>query len=73
MTTYTTIGSVRGECGHRHKSIATAVRCIDKDDRGCKRSCGSDAYSDRVVRYTGGAKLPQDDYEDIAAGVYDAR
>ena len=43
---YTTWGSVRGCCGHMHKTADAAERCIAKDDRGCKMQGG---YSDRVV------------------------
>ena len=45
-TVYTTIGSVRGCCGHRHKSREAAERCLAEDQRGCERQGG---YSDRVV------------------------
>ena len=73
MSTYTTSGSVRGDCGHQHRTIGAAVRCIDTDDRGCKRSCGQDAYSDRRVIQGDGELLATADYEDIASGAYDAR
>ena len=48
MTTivYTTTGSVRGTCGHKHRSIRTAYKCVLRDHRGCVSQGG---YSDRHV------------------------
>ena len=43
---YTTKGSVRGECGHKHKTPEAAIACCDKDRRGCAEQNG---YSDREV------------------------
>ena len=43
---YTTIGDVRGCCGHKHRSIEAAKACIEKDHRGCNKQGG---YSDRTV------------------------
>ena len=53
-TTYTTFGSVRGGCGHRHKTLESARRCLDKDQSGCGSQGG---YSDREVVLVG-----DDDY-----------
>ena len=39
-------GSVRGECGHRHRSPEGAEQCAIDDDRACRVSGG---YSDRLV------------------------
>ena len=47
-TTYFAIGSVRGWCGHHHRTIAAAVECKMKDHGGC-RSLPGNAYSDRSV------------------------
>ena len=47
-TTYTTLGSVRGGCGHAHRTLATALRCRRRDDAACG-SVGGGAYSDRRV------------------------
>jgi hypothetical protein len=44
---FTTWGSVRGCCGHAHRSIEAAVKCIKADRAACKRQGG---YSDREVR-----------------------
>lgn len=55
---YTTTGSVRGCCGHKHRSIVTAKRCIDNDQAGCATQGG---YSDRdVIRYDG-SELSEDE------------
>ena len=43
---YTTTGSVRGECGHWHRSLRGAIRCIERDQKGCR---GQGGYSDRCV------------------------
>lgn len=45
---YVAEGSVRGECGHRHKSASAAYRCACKDANDCSRLAGN-AYSDRSV------------------------
>lgn len=47
MSEYTTWGDVRGGCGHRHKTIAAAEQCIERDSAGCQRQGG---YTDRHVR-----------------------
>ena len=46
MRYYVAYGSVRGSCGHRHRTIGSAQRCIDSDMSGCARQGG---YSDRYV------------------------
>lgn len=58
-TYYTTLGSVRGCCGHRHSSIRTAAKCLAKDRRAVQSRYPSRfptrAYSDRrVVRVPDG-------------------
>lgn len=47
-THYVAHGSVRGSCGHKHRSIATAQACCDRDQFDC-RSLGGGHYSDRSV------------------------
>lgn len=48
MNTYWTCeGSVRGECGKRHRTEDAAVAHCREDDRAVKRGHGSSAYSDR--------------------------
>lgn len=47
---YTTYGSVRGQCGHRHTTLDLAVLCLMKDRRDCKTQGG---YSDREIMLVG--------------------
>lgn len=64
MTAFTTTGPVRGDCGHRHRSIEAALDCIGRDGRGCRASSGPAAYSDRrVVALGGDAQRPLTDLE----------
>jgi len=44
---YTTWGSVRGCCGHAHRTLSGAERCLNRDRLGCFRQGG---YSDRQIR-----------------------
>ena len=44
--TYTCYGSVRGCCGHEHRTEDAAFRCIERDTRGCASHGG---YSDRQI------------------------
>lgn len=46
MTYFTSIGSVRGSCGHKHQTEHAAEACIAADQRACARQGG---YSDRVA------------------------
>lgn len=46
---YDAYGSVRGSCGHTHRSEESAQRCVDQDAAACARLSGG-AYSDRYVR-----------------------
>lgn len=52
--TYTTVGSVRGCCGHNHRSAAAAGLCVGRDQRACESQGG---YSDRQVRRSDGRDL----------------
>ena len=56
-TTYTTSGSVRGGCGHAHRTVEAAVRCLARDQASCHR-CGGGAYSDREVIGLDGQTIP---------------
>ena len=47
MTAYTTTGSVRGACGHAHRTLWGAIKCQQADHRGCAKQGG---YSDRTIR-----------------------
>lgn len=65
-TTYTTTGSVRGDCGHQHRTPAAARACIDRDHRACASQGG---YSDRlIVAVTGSEERPLTEDERDAAG-----
>tara|TARA_R110000824_G_scaffold210748_2_gene396616 strand:+ start:89 stop:298 length:210 start_codon:yes stop_codon:yes gene_type:complete len=55
MTYYTTKGDVRGYCGHEHRSIETAAKCVKRDMAGCQSQGG---YSDRsVIRVVDGERV----------------
>ncbi len=43
---YTTHGAVRGRCGHEHRTIQAALKCLARDIRQCQSVGG---YSDRYV------------------------
>jgi hypothetical protein len=43
---YITVGHVRGECGHKHKTADAAMACLMRDRRVCATQGG---YSDRAV------------------------
>lgn len=58
---YTCKGSVRGWCGHRHRSVETAVICCVRDHRKCRGPRGSNRYSDRSVVYSDGTPLSESD------------
>jgi hypothetical protein len=47
---WTTYGSVRGGCGHLHRTVEAAARCRQRDAHGCAVQGG---YSDRAVMAVG--------------------
>lgn len=49
---YEAFGSVRGSCGHVHRTAEAAQACADRDRRAC-RALGGGANSDRAVRAIG--------------------
>lgn len=59
---YTTEGSVRGSCGHQHRTYGAAEKCIARDQAGCARQGG---YSDRhvVAVESDGSRRHPSDYE----------
>lgn len=65
--TYSAVGSVRGDCGHRHHTIQAALQCAEKDGKSCRR-LGGGAYSDRnsIVRHykNGETKIVQPHHKD---------
>jgi hypothetical protein len=53
--TYRCDGDVRGWCGHNHRTIDGAIRCLDRDQCGCESQRG---YSDReIVEYQDRARI----------------
>ncbi len=56
--TYTCKGSVRGECGHTHRTLVGAARCLHRDQRACT-SLGGGAYSDRTIVRTDGEEMSE--------------
>jgi hypothetical protein len=60
--TYTTKGSVRGNCGHKHRSIVTAHKCLLADHVGCKRQGG---YSDRYVCRTDDSEFSELEQQEL--------
>lgn len=61
-------GSVRGACGHRHRTIESVARCIARDQFGCADQGG---FSDRYVRTNDWRQLDAQQRDDIAARVAD--
>lgn len=59
---YTTTGSVRGCCGHKHRTIASAVKCVHADSVGCARQGG---YSDRYVIRHDGSELSAEEHDQV--------
>jgi hypothetical protein len=62
--TYEAFGDVRRGCGHRHRSISTALACADKDHDACRR-LGGGSYSDRGVRRAHGESLTSEEYAEL--------
>ena len=56
--------NVRGACPHKHRTVETARRCVEHDQRDCE-SLGGGAYSDRTGVYaihaSGSITGPYDD------------
>lgn len=70
---YTTEGSVRGWCGHRHRTAQAAVECIRRDQSGCASQGG---YSDREVMVMdpdcwgdGVRPMTDDEYDDYCRAI----
>jgi hypothetical protein len=51
---YTTMGKMRGVCGHNHRSISGAFRCLVLDQNCCMKGGG---YTDRGIVRTDGKDL----------------
>lgn len=57
MNYYTcgTLRNVRGNCGHKHRTIDSAEKCCQRDQAGCKSQGG---YSDRSIqKFAGGEEI----------------
>ena len=50
--------AVRGECGHTHRTLVGAARCLRRDQRACT-SLGGGAYSDRTIVRTDGGEMSE--------------
>lgn len=44
---FRTYGEIRGDCGHVHRTLQGAQKCLARDIAGCKSQGG---YSDRQIR-----------------------
>ena len=59
---YVAEGSVRGSCGHAHRTIKGAFDCAAKDQRAVKRgNPGGGSYSDREVARADGMAMSEDE------------
>ena len=65
--TYTTCGSVRGCCGHEHRSIKSALDCLSRDRHGCRAQGG---YSDRSIVYADHTPLSGADRDEMEREEY---
>lgn len=69
---YTTIGPLRGRCGHQHKTIESAVKCLDEDEAWC-RERGVGGHTDRRIVVLGaGPKRELNHTEQEAVAAYRA-
>lgn len=59
---YITAGPVRGECGHVHRTLQGALRCLERDVRHCSDQGG---FSDRSLRRSDGAWLTDDEMDRV--------
>jgi len=63
---YEAWGPVRGSCGHHHRSIKDAVKCMLKDRGDIRKAYPSRfptrTYSDRIVRHADGSPLSPDEF-----------
>lgn len=64
LLTYSAIGSVRGSCGHKHRSLEAAVACLCRDQRRMTALPGR-CYSDREIERSDGRRLDDDDVDYI--------
>ena len=62
--TYSAVGSVRGSCGHAHRTVGAAALCRARDQRACRRHGG---YSDRDVERSDSRELTEDEQDVVYA------
>jgi hypothetical protein len=60
MVTYKLIGSVRGSCGHTHRTLKAAAKCLVADQRYCEIRGG---YSDRSLAVFVDGKIAAASYD----------
>lgn len=58
--TYECVGDVCGRCGHRHRTLSGAARCLARSQAGCAAQGG---YSDRVILRSDGQRMFRADDE----------
>lgn len=70
---YTTDGPLRRRCGHQHKTLQSAVRCLEEDDAWC-RDRGGGGHTDRriLVILGAGKRRELNDAERTAVEAYKA-
>ena len=59
---YQAEGSVRGNCGHHHRTVVAAQRCVSRDQDGCASQGG---YSDRRVIRSDGEPLTDAELDEV--------
>ena len=63
---YTTDGPLRGRCGHQHKSLEGAIKCLDDDETWC-RELGGGGHTDRRIFVVGNRQKRELNAEELAA------
>lgn len=58
---YECVGSVRGKCGHKHRTIKGAVKCLLRDKKICIEQRG---YSDRNIYRENNVSLDEREYRE---------
>lgn len=65
---YTTIGSVCGTCGHKHRTLRTALDCLRAYEGAVQKgNPGGNSYSDRGVCHADGSALSEEEFDDLYA------
>lgn len=61
--TYTAVGSVRGSCGHAHRTAIAAHRCAVRDHHAVRVGRAAVPALDRVVVRSDGKRLSEREVE----------